>query len=86
MTKEQKRRNLLRRTLEATLQALPAQRDPQHKNRSHVYPPTRVVEVRVAEVADADYAAVQVVDGDSGPEETLDLSAVEVHGHHAVDP
>ena len=47
---------------------------------------TGVVEVRVAKVAHADNASVQVVHGDAGAEEPLDLSAVEVDSHHTVHP
>ena len=44
-----------------------------------------VVQVLVAEVVDADDAAVEVVDGDAGAEEALDLAAVQIDGDDAVD-
>ena len=44
-----------------------------------------VVQVLVAEVVDADDAAVEVVDWDARPEEALDLAAVQIDGDDAVD-
>ena len=44
-----------------------------------------VVQVLVAEVVDTDDATVEVVDGDAGAEEALDLAAVQIDGDDAVD-